>query len=292
MKVIIRDDDISFFTPSDKLKSIYAPIIKKSIPINISIIPCHSSRSFPEKGMMKQGILYEPNIPPKYREKEQEYPINMNKPLVDYITSLSKKDLIEIAMHGYNHQHIDGIYEFENDEKNMIRKKLDTGKKILKETFPDSGIGTFVAPWDSLSFEAFDCLVEKGYNLFLRKKDILRYLPKRYCTQAILTWAGIKRYNYIRYKKSNIFFIDDYFFGSMDNNTDDIKNNLYRHIARFEKAYKKKEKLFVIVMHYWQFMDNFKEINNLKVGCLYRLIEHISSKKDIEFITYSQLKKD
>jgi hypothetical protein len=79
MKVIIRDDDISYFTQPSMLEEIYSKCWDCGIPICFSVIPSHSTDT------QGSGLEYEPNIPPAYRCKKAEYAVSENKKLCNFL---------------------------------------------------------------------------------------------------------------------------------------------------------------------------------------------------------------
>ena len=86
--VIIRDDDISYFTKTEALTKLYDPLFEEKKPVNFAVVPkitgniklgSHSLYKTREK------IDYDPCIPPRFRGYNEDFPLNENKELVEFI---------------------------------------------------------------------------------------------------------------------------------------------------------------------------------------------------------------
>jgi hypothetical protein len=163
MNIILRDDDISYFTKISDLEKFYAeiPYVKPSFAIISDYIPNHFDLFSRETVHSNQKCFFE------------------NLELVDYIKQF------DYYMHGITHYNIP-VPEFVNSvsEENLIK---------IKAKFKENGMDTnwFVAPCNKLSYKNYLLLKKYHFNLsgafFDKCLGICKYLyPKNYIN---------KRYN-------------------------------------------------------------------------------------------------
>lgn len=87
----IRDDDIDFWTDSDQLEELYAPLWDKGVIVSFSAIPF---------GVETHGRGDWDSF---YQVEGTERPIGDNKELISYLREKIAQGKIEIMLHGYNH---------------------------------------------------------------------------------------------------------------------------------------------------------------------------------------------
>lgn len=151
--ILIRDDDISFFTNIDHINLLYNKLIEEKLPFNLAVIPSVSADiEIGNKNIyyIKEGLQYEPFIPPEYRGIKKTYSIGENIKLVNYINNIK---YCEIIQHGFNHKTVNKKEEFNIRDKKEIRRKLLEGREIIKEFFSNYP-SFFIPPWDNLSRES------------------------------------------------------------------------------------------------------------------------------------------
>ena len=134
--VIIRDDDICFFTSPKELELVYRPLLEENKPVNLAVIP------------IVDTLLGEPFV--KRRIPNIRYAnIEWNKDLVEFI----KQYNFEVLQHGLTHtvfQRIPRfIPEFRLRDKAELLRRVKLGMKILTNTFGRKP-RFFVPPWDVL----------------------------------------------------------------------------------------------------------------------------------------------
>src|SRR4051812_36258506 len=93
--ILIRDDDINFFTKSRMLESIYSGLWKNQFKISLSVIPY-------------QKTINDVCIPPDIRNSQEYYSIEHNKELCLFLKEKINHNNIEIIQHGVSHALIDG----------------------------------------------------------------------------------------------------------------------------------------------------------------------------------------
>jgi hypothetical protein len=120
--IVIRDDDVSYFTKPQCLEHIYRPLLELGLPINLAVIPMIHAQS------------NEPVEPIKYNKK---YPmlVGENKDLVEFV----KQHNFEVLQHGLMHEkfqrHSMFIPEFCINSTVELQRRAELGIKILSKTF-------------------------------------------------------------------------------------------------------------------------------------------------------------
>lgn len=148
MQILLRDDDVNYFTSPDELEQVYAPI-RDFGPASLGIVPFQTG--------CKSGA-----VPPRFRASDATYPIGENEELVEYIRSHIADGNVRIMLHGYSHEDFDKGWEFEAcpDPRQRVRE----GKKYLEDVF-DTEITTFVPPHNSLSRRCAKAVVDEGLDI-------------------------------------------------------------------------------------------------------------------------------
>lgn len=152
MQLIIRDDDLSFFSNPKKLKSYYQDIWDK-IPIHFATIP--------RVGNVK-GIT-----PSEFLEEDKIYPIDQNQPLITMLKQKIKEGKVKIWQHGFTHKNYGQKFELERTSDHQLWGDLKIGKDLLEKTFAVN-IDTLVAPHDRFSKEAIKAAEYLGYKYLCR----------------------------------------------------------------------------------------------------------------------------
>ena len=107
----------------------------------------------------KEQLAYDPIIPPKYRGRNEDFQVDRNSEITEFIQSFEK---YEVLQHGFTHGFVNGVKEFRIKNKEILKQRADAGRDILQKCF---GLAPsfFVAPWDNVSLEAFKFL-ESSYK--------------------------------------------------------------------------------------------------------------------------------
>jgi predicted deacetylase len=273
--IIIRDDDISYFTPPNILEDIYGEILDDN-KISFSVIPnIYASIDLNKTGgyYKNKKLDYDPLIDPEYRGKKEYYNVENNYKLIEF---LNKKN-INVLQHGYAHERINNIPEFSINNRDIIYERAIKGKNILKKIIKKD-IDIFIPPWNSVSKEAFKALNDeyKGivaatmYPLTQNIDLLLPYYIKEFFNN-----------NYYLYK--NLLIINNYVLIDQELGITLLKDKMDNILKRF--------KVMVIQNHYWDFFEDWnkwgkinKLIDNWKFIC-----EYIKNNDDIKVVSYQDL---
>lgn len=152
MKLIIRDDDLNYYTNPEELEYLYSDIWDK-IPICFATIP-------------KVGNVHMA-IPSEKLNINKNRPIGENKELVNYLKKKISEGKIIIWQHGYTHRNYKSKFELERKEEKIITRELKEGKKYLENLFKIK-IDTLVPPHDRISFEGIKAAEKIGFKNICR----------------------------------------------------------------------------------------------------------------------------
>lgn len=158
MKIIIRDDDINYFTPSGVLERIYSRCFKQGIPVAFAAIPAVLSQD-------GYNLGYNPFVAQEVTGDLNNYYINNNKELCGYLNQKIAEGLIEVCLHGFEHSLLNQRAEFACSDSLTLREKINKGRKILIDTFPGAEIKTFIPPFDRISREGIFEAVALNMNI-------------------------------------------------------------------------------------------------------------------------------
>lgn len=234
MKVIIRDDDISYFTPAALLEQLYEPLWNQGMPVCLSVIPNHyDSVMVPSRS----GAL-EPdeNTPRCEFGRDITHPVGKNSRLTNLLSSLENDGCVEICVHGLEHRH----REFDVDAF-RARELLASSLEILFTAFPKTNPTTFVPPYDVISREALQLLTEHKFNVvtaFDTLRD-LKLVARENQEDCIIELND----------DSVVFACANYLFDSL-NSERKVEQTL-------DDVLRRDAKLLIIVNHYWAFFDDF-----------------------------------
>ncbi|NQV18755.1 MAG: DUF2334 domain-containing protein [Armatimonadetes bacterium] len=271
--VIIRDDDVNFFTKIENLNKVYSFIFERNIPINFAIIPNvdASAKTFSDHS---SDNIYEPFIPKEFRGQEKQFPINENKELIKDLRSLRNA---EFLLHGFTHKSEVGNFEFEIEEESVINEKLNRGSKILELAFEKKS-KTFVAPQDKYSEKAFLAL-QKSFDTFS-----LGWIDKAKIPKSFLI-----KYYLMKLRNNNYIFKDNFLVlqhpGCQFSKFKEIKKS-----SLILDKYLFSHKIAVLVVHNWEFF-NGKNLNQELYTAFKNRILSLWENEDFKFINFSELNK-
>ena len=153
--IIIRDDDLNYFTPPEMIERIYEKAWKQKFKVSLSIIP-------------RVKAIDDPLIPNIHRGKQTIHEVSRNKELIKYLKEKLFMHQIDIMQHGFTHEMIGKVPEFRIDDSHEIRKRLNYGRKILEDSF-QTKIHVFIPPWDVISEQALRILEKE--HLAVSKRE-------------------------------------------------------------------------------------------------------------------------
>ncbi len=269
--ILIRDDDVNFFTRPEMLEEVYGFIFENDIPINFSVIPAVNSAAKTESCYFGAGSP-EPFLPQDIAGEDKQFPITGNPALLKFLNSIRRKEFLQ---HGFEHAGQSGGYEFESEDKAVIEDKLIKGMDILEKAFgviPE----TFVAPQDKYSKTAFAAIKRRFKTLSLGWVDSSRIPFALYCRY----WQmKLMCRNYICDGKLLITEHPGCMFSKFMDITQ-MSKKLDAYIASHQTT--------VIVTHHWEFFSNGVLNRNLFDAFRHRITGLLGKS---EILTFSELRK-
>lgn len=271
--VIIRDDDISFFTPVDVLETLYRPLLDREGKVSLSVIPeiACGRKVDSDNGPFWTDLQmeYSPFIPPESREIKNSYPVNENKELINYLKMGSG---YEILQHGYHHSKVSGLIEGYMSNREDIEKKIEASSKIMESAFGKKA-DFFVGPWDAFSYETISCLRDhfKGISMYRMGKRHMPWYLKPSAVMRKLLPTGRKK----GYFKWGDFLIFEHpgtkisMFNRPESILPEIKNAL------------KQVDILVLVTHHWEFFFDWNELNKPFFNAWLNILDFLMADNEI-----------
>jgi len=176
MDLIIRDDDLSYWTKPEKIEKVYKPLFDKKIKISFATIPFSVQ-------MFNAGDF------DAFYQNLEEKPIGENEEIIEYIKEKIDDGLVEIMLHGYNHlysfecngeikfatkENLEpcrkqnkkikflGEYNYQNYKE--LNKKTKIGKEYLEDIFKIN-IRNFVPPSNQIKKAGIKAIIENNLNI-------------------------------------------------------------------------------------------------------------------------------
>ncbi|MEM2293576.1 MAG: DUF2334 domain-containing protein [Candidatus Bathyarchaeia archaeon] len=234
-RLLVRVDDICYFTEVDKIVTIYKPLIKLNAQLCMAVIP------------MVSCSIHSRFIPLKLRGKSLLFSIEKNKELIDFICSKN----FEILQHGFTHEVYDlrgrPVYEFNINDKCQIERRVKAGIKLLYKAFGKRPY-FFVPPWESLSKNAYKTIMKfyKGMLINLSHHTLGRissFIPKRLPYEILPAFLSsrIHNRNYLKYHRF-LILEHKYLHYPPENGLHFFLNELRRNLS---------QDFLVLATHYW-----------------------------------------
>lgn len=270
--IIIRDDDISYFTTPEILEEIYGGFLEDN-KVSFSVIPnVYASIDLDKTGgyYKSEKIDYDPLIDPNYRGKKEYYNIENNHKLLDF---LNKKN-IEILQHGYTHERINGKSEFLINNKEIIYERAMKGKNSLKNCIKKD-IEIFVPPQNVISKETMQML-NKEYKGIIAAA----VYPLNQNIDLLLPYYLNGLFNNNYYFHNNLLLINNHVLIDQNVALTSLKDKMDSII--------KHSKVMVIQNHYWEFyesLNKWDKINKLIENWEF-ICNYIKNNKEIKVISY------
>lgn len=210
VKLIIRDDDMNFFTKVEDIESVYSKI--ENFPISFAVIPCVTDVSTTGNCPDTKG-----NETPQW--------VGGNVELITWLRERIKLGKADVLMHGITHQYkfIEGkrLAEMQWRDEAELADEICKYKKDLEQIL-NYDISVFVAPSNKISKYGIKCVSSNGLNFsgivpidfqreitfrnvvnylkrcFLRAKDKLPY-PNimQYSSHKELNACTLQKYDYL-----------------------------------------------------------------------------------------------
>jgi hypothetical protein len=284
MKLLIRDDDTCGFTTVEELERCYHDIWQE-IPVCLSITP------FRIPGCVDY-------VPKEFYGRTDPLPLENNKDLVDFIHEGIKKNILDIALHGYHH-----FRELSDNESKEIEKldpriigreyytgknleiKTAHGKKYL-ESLLNCKVNTFVPPSNRISKEGIKAIEMNHLNL-VSAPSLWRFNERPF--HLYNYFNATKRFSWrIRTGKSHYPFVIDckthkeveYYTLYPDSDVNILKKELdFCHDVNG---------IFILSLHYHEFQKSLVSGETLK-SALNEFIDYIYGKTNVERVSYRDL---
>jgi len=285
--IIIRDDDVSYFTKPQCLENIYRPLLELGLPINLAVIPIMYTQSYVALRIQDYFALNEPVKPVKY-DKKYLMLVGENEDLVDFV----KQHNFEVLQHGLMHEkfqkHSTFIPEFCINNAVELQRRAELGIKILSKTFGKRP-RFFVPPWDVLSKQGYDVTSKLFDGVLLASMalsgrrnigKLLDFFPRH------LPFNFIPSFFVYRMKGKNYCIFRGKFL-VLEHRGLSIWTN-FNEEALFDmfKYFSLKWRNIVIVNHHWLLASNPKLLD-----MWYKLVNYILSDDRFNIVSISDLYK-
>jgi len=188
-RILIRDDDIGFFTDVERFQRVHRILLENRIPFNCAVIP--NTRA--DVRSLNGG--YEGFIPDRFQGCSGFFPVSNNSKLVSF---LMEHPFVEIAQHGLSHQRTPKNQpEFAGENGIESARHLEEGARILEEAFQRKPF-FFVPPYDTVSRPVLESVRKRymGISLSRISHRLLpmplwpKYLFLKNTGRYILVWNG------------------------------------------------------------------------------------------------------
>jgi hypothetical protein len=272
--IIIKDDDVSYFTSPEILGVLYGDLLEHYY-INFSVVPnvFAGTKLVQTNAYYKnEGLLFDPLIPPKYAGRDEHFDINLNDELIRFLNGKN----IEVLQHGYAHEKINGRSECMVSDRETAHIQAVSGKRMLEEKIRNYN-GYFIPPWNAISREFFDAN-KAEYNgilsaLIYPKSKNIDILSRYYFNEFVY-----KR-NYSLYE--NLLIMDTY---DMLMKYPGKKNYILSDLVQ-------RNKYTLIQNHYYEFVNGWDKVNEGMIAQWRSLCEEILSNENLKIISVSEMFK-
>ncbi len=279
-KVLIRDDDVSFFTRPELLDQLYGPLLAIGLPVNLGVIPCIATDACMNQDgrkpnqFMKTGLKYEPHIPPSERGKSGNRPITANRGLTEYIRSQP----YEVVQHGYSHSW-NGEGEFSSKDPGVVLRHMSEGRELLKDTFKEYP-AFFCPPWDHIPISALAEIRQMGFSgISLRQvKPLLK--PRHW---PAFIWRRANGLGQQTFSWNGMLLVGHP--GYLLNMFREPNDLLAKIRIRLERA-----PITVLVNHHWEYNFDWKDrMHEARMAFWREVVKIILETRGVEVIRFSDL---
>ena len=276
--ILIRDDDINYYSNTRLLELLYRPLFDRGLPVNFSVIPevmCNTPIALGSQSgfARKFGLRYEPFIPPTCRGRNEQRAVSANRGLVSFI----REHPIEVLQHGLNHQW-NGDAEFAAHDEAKLDSRLQKGRDILEEAF-GTRPAFFCPPWDRISREGLQALNRAGY-LGVSAAYFGRNLP----LAAWPTWA----WNRYRAKQQFLSW-RNFLFVQHPGYLLSLFRPASEVMRLFIEAYER-SRVLVLVNHYWEYnFDGKIAPDRERLDIWFAVLDYILRRPEAQVVTFRTL---
>ena len=276
----IRDDDLSYFTPSEKLEKIYKYAWDKGFKVSFATVPMH-------KGTNNL------NMPQGYRNDGKYYPIRQNGGIIDYLKKKISEGKVDIMQHGFCHTEDSNLpaLKFDLEKRNLsnydgqkvdlakysefyratakdINYRIKEGKNILEDAF-DTPIKVFVAPQELLTKPLWMALWKNDLNYCGGVgRNIITQIPINHINFYPLLKAAIKKVLRVNPESvgEDITHITDtvtipatyrHYWNKFT--SDELAEYWFNQFKVIFENKRKKNGYFILLTHYWEYFYDWEE---------------------------------
>jgi len=272
MKFIIRDDDTCALTQVSEIEKCYKNLFGR-VPVCLSITPFRIPGNYFD-------------VDPSIRDKE--IPLGNNPELIDFLREGIDREVLDVAMHGYSHIYYRGlngrIPEYCHDEDKLF-SQTKIGKEYLEHLL-DYTINTFVPPSNSLSRKGLEAVINNKMNIIINAPSLFRFRYRPFEIYNLINgvkiklWKAGKRAKYPFVLKFKTHKELGYY--TLYSNSD--FPNLIRQLDFCHSV----NGVFVLSTHYKSFHKRISSGETIEAA-LYEIIDYLSGKRSVEYITYREL---
>jgi hypothetical protein len=267
-RVVIRDDDISFYTDPERFETAHAFLIRNRIPFNVAAIPEADDAALHAPGVPEWFL------PPGRAGRGETRPIGGNAAIVKAIRG---RDFVEVSQHGWSHAGpAAGEPEFLLSDRAEIVRRLEKGLTILEAAF-EKKPAFFVPPRDQVSRTALDeirrrydgiCMCRFPHGL-IAARLWPRFLLNKRTGRMLMQWG---RFQLLQNPGVDFSFPDE--------STE----------ASAERAFHSVRDVLVLPVHSWRFFDSRGRIVKSLFDPWEELLKRLSGERDVRFTTFTGLK--
>ncbi len=236
VKLIIRDDDMNFFTKPEDVEGVYSSI--PDFPVSFAVIPTVTNVS-------TYGRC------PETRGNETPRWVGDNAALTEWLRERLKSNRADVLMHGITHG-----YQFSGGKRYpemLWRKEENLASEIARyrqelSTLLDYDISVFVAPSNLISKYAIKCVAANGLNFSgIVPIDFQRELTLRNVANYMRRWS-CRLWNRLPYP--------DVMHYSDHKELNACLAQSYDYLVRMFHFCERTESPMAINVHYWHLRDN------------------------------------
>jgi hypothetical protein len=265
--VVVRDDDISFFTDPERFERSHDFLIRNRIPFNVAAVPEADGSALHEPGV-PEGFL-----PSGAAGLPGGRPIGENTRLVNAIRGYG---FIEVSQHGWSHAGTSaGVPEFLRQDRGEIVNRLERGRELLEAAFGKRP-AFFVPPRDRVSRPALE-EIRKRYAGICMSRFPHGLIPVRLWPRFLLN----KRSGRMVMRWSRFLLIQhtgvDFTFPGGPEGPD------------AEGALGSVADVLVLPVHSWRFFDAEGRIVKSLFDPWEEFLKRLSGEKDLRFTAFSGL---
>lgn len=265
-RILIRDDDVSYFTNVEQFQTVHRALLENRIPFSVAVVP-NAYGNVPSANGGLEG---------NHSGEKRFFPVSENRDLVSFIQS---HPFIEIVQHGFTHEKtVAGLPEFASGDSQALASKLEAGARILRDSFGENPL-FFVPPYDAVSRTAMEVARKQFSGICLSRisRAVLPVFlwPKHWFLKRtgrfILNWNG---FSIVQHPGVDFSFMEP------DDSLDD-----------FNAAWSNTKDVFVLPVHSWNF---FKPDGKLKTGRFNRwenLVRKWIDDPSVRFIPFSEIER-